>query len=60
MCFQKIRVHGNTPLNNKLSLTQSHLRWASESALKLWIKETATVLVLVEFDGFYFFTLRRV
>jgi hypothetical protein len=37
--LQEVRIHGHPPLNNKLSLTQSHLRRASEGALKLWINE---------------------
>jgi hypothetical protein len=39
MRLQEVRIHGNPPLNNKLSLTQSHLRRASDDALKLWINE---------------------
>lgn len=51
--LQKIRIHGNPPLNNKLTVAQSHLPRASEGALKLWIKETTKMLMLVKVRGFY-------
>jgi hypothetical protein len=37
--LQEVGIHGNPPLNNKLTLAQSHLRRVSQGALKLWINE---------------------
>jgi len=37
MRLQEVSIHGNPPLNNKLTLAQSHLQRAPEGAVKLWI-----------------------
>jgi hypothetical protein len=54
MRFQKVRIHGNTPLNNELTLAQrirlGYGPW--KDFVGLWIKETAAILVLVAFAGF--------
>jgi hypothetical protein len=53
MRFQKIRVHGNTPLNNTFNFAQRiYLIYRRRcDALKPWTKVTDTILGLVTFDG---------
>jgi hypothetical protein len=54
MRLQEVRFHGNSPLNNAFNFARPiRLIYCLRTDLvKLWIKETATVLVLMEFDGF--------
>jgi hypothetical protein len=53
MRFQKVRIHGNPPLNNAVNLAWPiRLIYGLRKGLvKLWIKETTTILVRVGLDG---------
>jgi hypothetical protein len=54
MRLQEVRIHGNPPPNNAFNLAQpSHLIYGLRKDLvKLWIKERATILLLMALTVF--------
>jgi hypothetical protein len=53
MRFQEVRIHGNTSLNNAFNFARPIrlIYGLRKDLVKLWIKETATILMLAAFDG---------
>ena len=53
MRLQEIRVQGNPPLTHAFNFAQSirSIYELRKDFVELWIKETATILMLEEFDG---------
>jgi hypothetical protein len=53
MRLQEVSIHGNPPLNNAFNFAQPiRLSYGlPKGFVGLWIKETATILMLVAFDG---------
>jgi hypothetical protein len=54
MGLQEIRIHGNPPLNHAFNFAQPIrlIYGLRKDFVKLWIKDRATILALVAFEGF--------